>query len=156
MTEMVFEPIYGRCECGGVRYKVTAPAEELYHCHCSRCRRLHGALFATYAYIQRGHLVVEKGAEVIEIYQSPLASWHFCRNCGCHLFAEHEHNPGATWYMPATLEGESTPGHPKESEKHIFVASKSPLETIADGLPQYDEYGPAETSITSRKSTGAA
>jgi len=156
MTNSEFEPIYGRCECAAVRYGVTAPAEELYHCHCSRCRRLHGALFATYAYIRRDHLAIEKGAEDIEIYHTPLASWHFCRNCGCHLFAEHDHNPGAMWYMPATLEGGSLPGHPKESEKHIFVGSKSPLETITDDLPQFEAYAPSEISVTSRKAPASA
>ena len=156
MVDVLFQPIYGRCECGGVRYKVNAPAEELYHCHCSRCRRLHGALFATYAYIRRDYLVIESGADNIEIYHSPLASWYFCQSCGCHLFAEHENNPGAMWYMPATLEGETTPGHPKESEKHIFVASKSPIETITDDLPQFEEYAPSEVSVTSRKSNGTA
>ncbi len=82
MTDAVFKPIHGRCECGGVRYKVTAPAGELYHCHCSRCRRLHGALFATYAYIEKDQLVIEEGAEKTATYSSPLATWRFCRNCG--------------------------------------------------------------------------
>ena len=148
-----FQPIYGRCECGAVRYRVTAPAEEMYHCHCSRCRRLHGTLFATYAYIKREHLVIEQGTDSLITYHSPLACWHFCGGCGCHLLAEHEHNPGARWYMPATLEEQMTPGHPKESEKHIFVASKSPCETVTGDLPQYDEYAPLEVSITSRKTT---
>ena len=151
MSEKSFQPIYGRCECGTVRYRVDAPAEELYHCHCSRCRRLHGTLFATYAYINRANLVVVSGAESLATYQSPLADWHFCGQCGCHLLAEHKHNPGVMWYMPATLEDQAVPGHPKDSEKHIFVGSKSPLETITDDLPQYDEYAPVDVSVTSRK-----
>ena len=156
MPASAFQPIYGRCECGAVRYRVDAPAEELYHCHCSRCRRLHGTLFATYAYVAGDHLVIEKGVESLATYHSPLASWHFCRTCGCHLLAEHEHNPGTMWYMPATLEGEATPGHPKESEKHIFVGSKSPCETISDDLPQFDEYAPPDVSVTSKKTPGAS
>ncbi|GJL84062.1 MAG: hypothetical protein DHS20C01_36960 [marine bacterium B5-7] len=58
--------------------------------------------------------------------------------------------------MPATLEDAAVPQHPKESEKHIFVASKSPIETISDDIPQYDEYAPPEVSITARKTDGAA
>jgi len=72
---------YGRCECGGVRYKDAAPAGELYHCHRSRCRRLHGALFATYAYIESDQLVIEQGAENTASYSSPLANWCICRIC---------------------------------------------------------------------------
>ena len=152
-TKPVFAPIHGGCECGAVRYRVDAPAQELYHCHCSRCRRLHGSLFATYAYIRRDELVIERGSQNLATYQSSLARWYFCRTCGCHLLAEHEHNPGAMWYMPATLEGGSTPGHPQASEKHIFIGSKSALDRMADDLPQYDKYAPSEVSITSRKSS---
>ena len=149
-----FDPIFGRCECGAVRYRVDAPAQELYHCHCSRCRRLHGALFATYAYIKREHLFVVQGEDGLATYHSPLAHWHFCRNCGCHLLAEHDHNPGAAWYMPATLEGTATPGHPEDTEKHIFVASKAHCETIADDLPRYDAYALPEVSVTAQKTPG--
>ena len=45
-----------------VRYRVNAAASEIYHCHCSLCRKLHGALFATWAVVPRGRL------EVIEQY----------------------------------------------------------------------------------------
>ena len=117
MSDTRFKPIRGGCECGGVIYEIDAPAQELYHCHCSRCRRLHGALFATYAYVRRDDILVMKGTDNISIYRSPLAHWHFCRTCGCHLFAEHDHNPGVMWYMPATLEEGAVPQHPVESEK---------------------------------------
>ncbi len=50
------------------------------------------------------------------------------------------------WYKPAVLEGDAHPGHPRESEKHIFATSKSPLETISDNLPQYEGYAPANVS----------
>lgn len=134
-----FQPIFGRCECGSVRIRVDAPAKEMYHCHCSRCRHRHGTLFATFAFVQREHLKIEYGREDLSTYRSPVGHWHFCRNCGCHLLVESDQKPGGVWYMPATLEGGTLPGHPKETEKHIFVASKSPCETITDGLPQYDE-----------------
>ncbi len=152
MTQTSFEFVRGQCECGKVRYEVHARAKELYHCHCARCRRLHGCLFATYAYVHRDDLIITRGAEHTTTYQSPAATWHFCSTCGCHLFAEHEGNPGAMWYMPATLDGESTPGHPPSSEKHIFAASKSPIETITGDVPQYPQYAPAGISVTSRKS----
>ena len=106
--------------------------------------------------VQREHLSVEAGTDSLSTYRSELAKWQFCRVCGCHLFAEHKHNPGVAWYMPATLDGELTPGHLNGSEKHIFVGSKSPLDRITDELPQFEEYAPAEVSATSRKEPGVA
>ena len=78
----VFEPIFGRCECGSVRFKVDAPALEMYHCHCARCRRLHGTLFATYACIRTDNLVIDHGAENLATYSSPRAHWFFVVTAG--------------------------------------------------------------------------
>ncbi|MFK8018755.1 MAG: GFA family protein [Pseudomonadales bacterium] len=141
----------GRCECAAVSFEVSAPAQELYHCHCSRCRRLHGSLFASYAYVLREQITIRDEKTVLTAYESPLAHWHFCGRCGCHLFAEHAHNPGVMWYMVATLEEGDEPGHPKDSEKHIFAASASALEPLASDLPSFDGYASASESITSRK-----
>ena len=146
MGSSKFGPVSGRCACGAVAYRVTAAAKMLYHCHCSLCRGLHGALFATYACVEREHLTVEAGAGSLSTYESELAEWRFCRVCGCHLFAEHEHNPGMAWYMPATLDGDLTPGHPSGSEKHIFVGSKSPLARIPGEVPQFEGHAPNDGS----------
>ncbi len=143
-----FQPIRGRCECGAVRFRVSQPSAEVYHCHCRRCRRLHGTLFATFAFMTREHIEIEQGEANLSTYHSPNARWHFCRTCGCHLFAQSDRKPGVMWYKPAVLEGDAHPGHPKESEKHIFATSKSPLEIISDGLPQYEGYAPADASPT--------
>ncbi len=151
MRDSTFVPVHGGCECGSIAYTVTAPSQELYHCHCSRCRRLHGALFATYAYVLRGDFQLLTGADNLSMYNSPLAQWYFCKTCGCHLFAKHDHHAEAMWYMPATLSADDVPWHPEDSEKHIFVASKSPIESISGDNPQYAEYAPPELSITARK-----
>ena len=55
------------------------------------------------------------------------------------------------WYMPATLDEGSEPGHPADSEKHIFMASASPMEPLARDLPAYEAYAPPEKSLTSRR-----
>ncbi|MEM9775142.1 MAG: hypothetical protein AAF902_11220 [Chloroflexota bacterium] len=38
---------FGGCLCGAVRYKITGPAKSVEHCHCSHCRKAHGALYAS-------------------------------------------------------------------------------------------------------------
>ena len=37
----------GACLCGAIRYEVEGPLPAPIHCHCSRCRKHHGAPFAT-------------------------------------------------------------------------------------------------------------
>ena len=40
--------VTGSCFCGTVRYEVSGPFESMVNCHCSMCRKHHGAGFATY------------------------------------------------------------------------------------------------------------
>ena len=39
----------GRCLCGALRYQIDGPFVDMVHCHCSMCRKHHGAPFATWA-----------------------------------------------------------------------------------------------------------
>lgn len=135
-----FKPITGRCQCGAVSYEVRAPATEMYHCHCSMCRRCHGTLFATYATVPRDQLVVH-GEENLQTYDSsPDVHRHFCGTCGCQLLLDDDRWPDLKWFTPGTLEAGTHPGHPKETEKHIFVSSKVAWHEIADDLPQHPEF----------------
>ena len=43
----------GGCQCGLVRYEVTAELGPVFHCHCAFCRRIHGAAFTTIALLPR-------------------------------------------------------------------------------------------------------
>ena len=38
----------GSCLCGTVRWAIEEPFEEMSHCHCSMCRKVHGTPFGTY------------------------------------------------------------------------------------------------------------
>jgi len=41
--------IRGGCLCGAIQYEVNGPLFDVSNCHCSMCRRFHGAAFSTYA-----------------------------------------------------------------------------------------------------------
>ena len=42
-------PLAGGCQCDAVRYTLNAAARGVVHCHCSICRKIHGALSVAYA-----------------------------------------------------------------------------------------------------------
>ena len=133
-----FTPIHGHCQCGTVHYRVTAAAEELYHCHCSMCRRVHGTLFATYAYVPRATLQIEKGEDNLNTFDSSeQVHRRFRRTCGCQLFIDYDGEPDQIGYTQGTVDGH--PGHPTEKERHIFVSSKVPWYEIENHRPQLDE-----------------
>ena len=78
------EPILtGGCVCGNVRYRVTGTAKSVEHCHCTMCRRAHGALYASGALIDASQLKINAGEEGLASYQSSPGNWRrFCRRCG--------------------------------------------------------------------------
>ena len=62
--------IQGGCLCGKVRYEVSGRLYGAEHCHCSMCRRQHGAAFSTYADFDPGHFNWKTGAQLVKVYET--------------------------------------------------------------------------------------
>ena len=138
MAESSF-PLMGGCLCGSVRYALLGAAKSVEHCHCSMCRRVHGAFFLSGALVDRDRLRIEQGADNLTTFVSSEGfRRQFCRTCGCPLFMLQDDTPDITYFAAATLDGGKHPGHPRDMECHIHVGSKAEWETIADDLPQFD------------------
>ncbi len=128
--------IRGSCLCGGVRYEARAFASAMTHCHCSRCRKAHGAAFATYARVEHADFKFVSGADEVASYRSsPDVLRTFCRRCGSTLQFVRESKPEGFWLAVGTLDDD--PGI--RASHHIFVDSKAPWFEITDGLPQHAE-----------------
>ncbi len=138
---MIERTISGGCQCGAVRYTVRAPATEMEHCHCSMCRKIHGAIFVTFAVFPRDAFSIDKGADDLATYDSsPKVHRKFCRTCGAHIMEVADDAPERVYVAVGTIDGGAHPGHPEGAIKHIFVGSKVPWYEITDGLPQHEEF----------------
>ena len=130
----------GGCQCQAVRYTISTPAVETGHCHCSMCRRLHGAMFYTYSIFPRDNVVFDRGDDNLTRYpSSELITRLFCRHCGSHVADLEDDGRNMIHISTGTLDNGAHPGHPAASYRHIFVASKAPWYKITDDLPQFDE-----------------
>ena len=130
----------GGCHCGTVRYRVTAPADEVCHCHCSICRRVHGAAFASFAIVPPGNVIITDGAEQLARYDStPGVQRCFCPRCGAQICGDVDKLPDIRFHTIGTLDGGAHPGHAPGRERRIYVGSKMSWWQIADGLPQDEE-----------------
>lgn len=123
--------IEGSCLCGAVRYRAEGLQADASHCHCSMCRKAHGAAFGTYATVTGGRFTWVRGEEFVTRYRSSeKAERTFCSKCGSTLqFVAN----GQIDLALGTVDGD--PGVRPQS--HIFVASKTPWYTITDDLPQF-------------------
>ena len=133
-----FKPIEGHCQCGAVRYRVSEPADKVYHCHCSMCRRSHGTMFATYAVMPRKGFTILSGAENLSTFSSSATTHRkFCKTCGCQICIDVDTKPDLIWYTPGTADGH--PGHAKDKESHIYVESMTEWYDIHAKLPEHIE-----------------
>ena len=127
--------IEGGCLCGAVRYEVRGESRSMQHCHCSMCRRAHGAAFVTFIEIARSDFVYACGEDSLERYESsPGSTRPFCPRCGSTLLFERE-GEDEVWIAAGSLDGDPgvRPGF------HIFVASKAPWYPLHDELPKFPE-----------------
>ena len=62
--------IRGSCLCGAVSYEITGSLGATGHCHCSMCRKSHGAAFATWASVNPDQFRWTSGVEFVEGYES--------------------------------------------------------------------------------------
>src|SRR5258708_34622039 len=74
--------IKGSCACGGIRFEIEA-VRSMTHCHCSICRKLTGASFATYAHVEKAKFRWAGGDKTIRRYESAPGRFRsFCPSCG--------------------------------------------------------------------------
>jgi len=147
MTGQAFTARRGGCLCGKVRFEITAPAHDVYHCHCSICRKLQGALYPTYAVVARDAFDLLSGAGDLATFDSSAAVHrHFCRTCGSHVWEEVDSKPDAIWFSAGTLDDGADPGGREGTERHIFWESRTGWYEPADDLPRVTRFGEGEDS----------
>lgn len=129
--------IRGSCLCGAVGYEIVGALGVAGHCHCSMCRKAHGAAFATWAAVEPAQFRWTAGEASVERYESsPGIARCFCRTCGAPLVITDAGK--VTEVALGTVDGD--PGvRPSE---HIFVGSKAPWYTITDALPRHEDWPP--------------
>jgi hypothetical protein len=125
-----------RCLCGDVTWEVEGPLASLSHCHCSRCRKQHGAPFASYAMAPASGFRLHGGGGVAGWESSPGFERRFCRRCGSAVPGD----PGEGFVFVPAGNFDGDPG--LRPQLHIFVASKAPWYEIPDALPRFDAFPP--------------
>jgi hypothetical protein len=126
----------GSCLCGGVRYEITGPLKRALNCHCSMCRKAHGAAFRSRAGVKSADFRWVQGEELVTWYESSPGNHRgFCSVCGAKLLSRFDFDPSVYGLPLGTLDGD--PG--VKPGLHVFVAYKAPWFEISDNLPQHPE-----------------
>ena len=130
--------IRGSCLCQGVQFEIDGEVSGMTDCHCSMCRKAHGASFVTFVSSSRDDFRWVQGEDLITVYNASAAFGRpFCRVCGSNLPFHY-----------AKLDEMAIPAGSLDDdpgirlEANIFVASKAPWVEISDDVECFDEYPP--------------
>ncbi len=124
-----------QCLCGEVKLQAELPSLWAAHCHCSLCRRAHGAAFVTWLGMDETRCVLDDPQRRLRWYEStPGAERGFCNHCGAMMFFRSTRWPGE---LHIALAHFSTPVDREPQmhvhwEDHVHWADIDPN----DGLPR--------------------
>jgi hypothetical protein len=127
----------GGCNCGAVRFEVTAPLVVASYCHCKRCQRRTGTAASASAHPRPETFHIVAGADRLRVWKPAVGGdkW-FCGDCGSSIFG---HNPSHADPIAIRMGAFDTDPGIRPSVRQ-FVAYAASWEAIPDdGLPRHTE-----------------
>ena len=81
------QTVKGGCLCGVVEFSAMLPAKWCAHCHCSMCRKAHGAGYVTWVGFEQNQVTLTSGENQLKWHESSAGAQRgFCRQCGSSIF----------------------------------------------------------------------
>jgi len=116
-----------------VEFEASMPSLFFAHCHCTMCRRSHGAGFVSWFSVPKTQLHVTAGElQLVRFQSSDHGTRSFCGNCGSSLFFETTLHPERVDIVFANMEGPID----REPQFHVFFDHRAEWVTVGDSLPR--------------------
>ena len=128
--------VSGSCLCGAIAFEAWDLSPQMAHCHCSMCRKFHGAAFATFGEALKTKFRWLRGEDQLSTFEAPNGTKRkFCKVCGSSLiFVPSKENDWVEFALGCL----DTPLELRP-DANIFTAYKAEWFEITDGLPQFPE-----------------
>ena len=121
------------CLCGEIVFEIEVNERKVYNCHCSQCRKAHGATFATQVFAKGETLKFIKGEKLLNEFKGDMGIRAFCRLCGSNLM---NYAPDKRVYLSVALssiDGE----HGLVPTAHANVESKAIWHKPSTDIPAF-------------------
>ena len=130
-------PYLGSCLCGAVKYEVDSIEPRMAHCHCTMCRKFHGAAFASFGEAKPENFRWIQGEDkLVEYVGSNNSTRRFCKTCGSSMtFQPSFDNGGMIEFTLGTLDSDI----PDKPDGHIYLGYKASWYEPEDDLPKHKE-----------------
>jgi len=123
----------GRCLCGAVSFAAHLPSRWVAHCHCSMCRRAHGAAFVTWVGVDEAGVSLGDPQGAFRRYASSAEGERgFCSRCGSSFWFRSSRWPGEVHLALANFDApvDRTP------QAHAFYDTHVGWFDVNDSLPK--------------------
>ncbi|HCV34990.1 MAG TPA: aldehyde-activating protein [Acidimicrobiaceae bacterium] len=134
----------GRCECGGVQYRVTGELRQVVHCHCTPCRRITGHHMAATA-THRDDLHLDVESNLMWYSRTSEVRYGFCNRCGSTLFWMSTDNVSTVAIAAGTLDQPTG----LRSVLAIYTGEASDFHVLDDSINSYRGDVPGDVSVWS-------
>ena len=125
------QKVAGSCFCGAIRFHFELPSKWCAHCHCSMCRKVHGAGYVTWVGFESTRFRLEQGKEDLAWFESSVgASRGSCRNCASSMFFRSERWADEIHVALACLDGPID----REPQTHAYHNSHVDWMPLDDAL----------------------
>jgi hypothetical protein len=124
----------GGCQCGRVRYRITAQPLMLAVCHCKECQRQSGSAFGMSLIVPQEGVAIEGTLKMFERSSEsgrPLKCF-FCPECGTRIYHQPSFAPVFN-IRAGTLDDTSG----LEPKMHAWTSSKQLWTPIPEGVPTH-------------------
>lgn len=125
----------GSCLCGAVSFTVNSFSDKAAHCHCSMCRKFHGAAYATLVVVSG--LKWLSGEDCLKDFVASNGTVRtFCRECGSSIGFRVKDNALTEIELAiATFDQDI----PVKVDAHIYTNYKSNWCELQDDLSKFKE-----------------
>jgi hypothetical protein len=134
---MTDSKIAGSCLCGAISFEVSQLERITANCHCSMCRKFHGAAFATFGVAKASDFTWLKGEDSLNSFEAANGTIRkFCGECGSSLIFKLPNDSGEfVEFALGTLDTDVC----LKPTSHIYTEFKASWFEISDDLPQFKE-----------------
>ncbi len=125
----------GRCSCGSVGFEIETGRANVVNCHCTDCRGLTGAAFATYFVVAAKCFRLRRGDELLKSYTPrEQVARHFCGTCGTPIFNTNTKYPALRMVYYGCIDFDEAP----VPNTNIFCRSRLPWVEVDEDAANYD------------------
>jgi hypothetical protein len=128
----------GQCQCGDLRYQVSAQPFVAYTCHCRKCQRISASAFNTCAQVPAEAVEITAGTATTRtratLTGNELTMW-FCAACSSTIFCQNSARPRIRTLFVGTLDNPTAVA----VSAHIWLKHKLPWVELPAVHRHFDE-----------------